>query len=103
VALILGDAELRALWEEELAQMRARIAKMRSLFVRTLREKGVQRDFSYIEQQTGMFSFAGLPVETVRRLRSEFSLYIVDSSRICVAAMNERNMGYICEAISKVI
>jgi aromatic-amino-acid transaminase len=102
VALVLGDSELRGLWEEELAEMRARIARMRALFVRTLRAKGVRRDFSFIERQNGMFSFAGLPLEAVRKLRSDDSLYIVDSSRICVAAMNERNMDYICEAIAKV-
>jgi aromatic-amino-acid transaminase len=102
VALVLADPELRGLWEEELAEMRARIARMRTLFVQTLRAKGVQRDFSFIERQNGMFSFAGLPLEAVRKLRSDYSLYIVDSSRICVAAMNERNMDYICEAIAKV-
>jgi aromatic-amino-acid transaminase len=101
-ALILGDPDLRAMWEEELAEMRSRIARMRTLFVQTLRAKGVQRDFSFIELQNGMFSFAGLPVESVRKLRSDYSLYIVDSSRICVAAMNERNMDYICDAIAKV-
>jgi len=102
VALVLGDAELRALWEQELAGMRERIARMRTLFVHTLRAKGVSQDFSFIERQRGMFSFAGLPLEAVRKLRSDYSLYIVDSSRICVAAMNERNMGYICDAIAKV-
>jgi aromatic-amino-acid transaminase len=102
VALILGDAELRFAWEQELADMRARIARMRTLFVQMLRAKGVQRDFSFIERQNGMFSFAGLSLDAVRRLRSEYSLYIVDSSRICVAAMNERNMDYICDAIATV-
>lgn len=103
VALVLADSGLRARWEEELSEMRARIHQMRSLFVRTLREKGVEEDFGFIERQKGMFSFAGLPLEVVRRLRSEFSLYIVDSSRICVAAMNEQNMDYICESIARAL
>lgn len=103
VALVLADSGLRALWEEELAEMRARIHRMRALFVRTLREKGVEQDFGFIERQKGMFSFAGLPLEVVRRLRSEFGLYIVDSSRICVAAMNEQNMEYVCESLACVL
>ncbi len=102
VALILADAELRSLWEKELREMRSRIARMRTLFVASLRSKGVRQDFSFIEGQAGMFSFAGLPLEAVRTLRGDYSLYIVDSSRICMAAMNERNMDYICEAIAKI-
>jgi len=103
VALTLSDPQLRALWEKEVAEMRSRIHQMRALFVRTLREKGVERDFRFIERQKGMFSFAGLPLEAVRRLRSEYSLYIVDSGRICVAALNEKNMEYVCEAIAEVL
>jgi aromatic-amino-acid transaminase len=103
VALILGDPELRARWEQELAEMRDRIWNMRALFVRTLGEKGVERDFSFIERQRGMFSYSGIPVEAVHRLRSEYSLYIVDSGRICVAAMNERNIPVICDAIAQVL
>ncbi|HET6385397.1 MAG TPA: amino acid aminotransferase [Armatimonadota bacterium] len=99
VALVLGDPDLRARWEQELAGMRSRIHSMRRLFVKTLREKGARQDFSFIERQQGMFSFSGLSLETVRRLRSEYSLYIVDSGRICVAAMNTNNMDYICSAI----
>jgi aromatic-amino-acid transaminase len=103
IALILSDQELRAQWEVELAEMRERIHKMRSLFVKTLKGLGVPRDFSFIERQNGMFSYSGLSKDMVKRLRSEYSLYIVESGRICVAAMNERNMPYICEAIAKVV
>lgn len=103
VALVLNDTELRQQWMQEVAQMRERIRKMRRLFVEKLREKGVQRDFSFIERQNGMFSFSGLEPEIVERLRAEFSLYIVRSGRICVAAMNERNIDYICEAIAKIL
>lgn len=103
VALVLNDQELRAKWVEEVAQMRDRIRKMRHLFVTKLREKGIDRDFGFIERQNGMFSFSGLDAQTVERLRSEFSLYIVRSGRICVAAMNEKNIDYICDAIATVL
>jgi len=103
VALVLGNAELRKKWESELADMRGRIQRMRTLFVQKLKSRGIERDFSFIEQQTGMFSYSGLELDKVRRLRSEFGLYIVDSGRICVAAMNENNLDYISEAIAAVL
>jgi aromatic-amino-acid transaminase len=103
VGLVLGSAELRQKWETELTEMRLRIQKMRMLFVQRLKARGITRDFSFIEQQRGMFSFSGLELEKVRRLRSEFGLYIVDSGRICIAAMNENNLDYITEAISQVL
>ncbi len=103
VALVLSDPELRKKWEAELTEMRERIQRMRSLFVEKLSSLGVKRDFSFIRDQKGMFSYSGLELEPVRRLRSEFGIYIVDSGRICVAAMNEKNIGGICEAIAKVL
>jgi aromatic-amino-acid transaminase len=103
VNLVLSDAALRAQWEVELAEMRERIHQMRDLFVRTLREKGVEQDFSFIARQRGMFSYSGLSRESVERLRSEYGLYIVGSGRICVAALNEKNIGYVCEAIAEVV
>jgi aromatic-amino-acid transaminase len=103
VALVLSNPELRSKWEGELADMRGRIQRMRTLFVQKLKSRGITRDFSFIEQQTGMFSYSGLELDKVRRLRSEFGLYIVDSGRICVAAMNENNLDYISEAIAAVL
>jgi aromatic-amino-acid transaminase len=103
VALVLSDSELRARWEVELAEMRLRIQSMRKLFVQKLAERGIKRDFSFIAQQKGMFSFSGIELEAVRRLRSDFGIYIVDSGRICVAAMNENNLGPVTEAIAKVL
>ncbi len=102
IALILDDPELDALWRSELDQMRARIRKMREMFAAILGGMGLDRDFSFIARQKGMFSFLGLPVEAVHRLRKEFSIYAVDSSRVCVAAMNERNVHRICEAVKAV-
>jgi aromatic-amino-acid transaminase len=103
VALVLADPELRTRWDAEVAEMRNRIQSMRHLFVQRLAERGIKRDFSFIAQQKGMFSYSGLELDAVRRLRSDFGIYIVDSGRICVAAMNESNLGPITEAIAKVL
>jgi aromatic-amino-acid transaminase len=103
VAMVLADPELRQRWEGELTEMRERIQSMRKLFVERLAARGVRRDFSFIAKQKGMFSYSGLELESVRRLRSEFGLYIVDSGRICVAAMNEKNLEPITAAIAKVL
>ncbi len=102
VTAVLDDPALRASWEQELGAMRDRIRGMRELFVRKLDEKGIDRDFSHITQQTGMFSFSGLTPMQVDRLRNEFSIYIVGSGRINVAGMTESNMDRLCEAIKTV-
>jgi aromatic-amino-acid transaminase len=103
VALVLSDPELRKQWEAELTEMRERIQRMRGLFVEKLAQKGVKRDFSFIERQNGMFSYSGIALEQVRKLRSEFGLYIVDSGRICLAALNEKNVDYVTDSIAKVL
>ncbi len=103
VAMVLSDAELRSRWDGEVREMRERIQKMRTLFVSRLADRGIQRDFSFIAQQKGMFSYSGLELDQVRRLRSEFGLYIVDSGRICVAAMNENNLERIADSIARVL
>ena len=103
VSEILNDPQLRSLWEMELQAMRTRIHEMRSLFVSTLRAKGVAQDFSFISKQQGMFSFSGLTPDQVAQLRSEFGIYIVGSGRISVAGMTKDNMEPLCEAIAKVL
>jgi aromatic-amino-acid transaminase len=103
VATILNDAELRAQWEAELAAMRERIKQMRSLLVTTLKNKGVDQDFSFIERQNGMFSFSGLSKEQVVRMREDSAVYAVDSGRFNVAAMTNDNMDALCDAIAAVI
>jgi aromatic-amino-acid transaminase len=103
VATVLADPELSELWRRELAAMRARIKRMRSRFADGLKARGVAGDFGFIERQKGMFSFLGLPVEAVRRLRSEHGIYAVDSSRVCVAAMNDSNLNFICDSIAAVV
>jgi len=103
VAMVLGDPELRQQWEAELTGMRERIQQMRGKFVAMLREKGVEQDFSFIQNQRGMFSYSGLSPEAVKTLREKNGLYIVGSGRICLAAMNNNNIGGICEAIADVV
>ena len=103
VAAVLTDPNLLVQWEMELVEMRERIQRVRSLFVQCLQAKGVERDFSFIERQQGMFSFSGLTKDKVHQLRSDYSLYIVDSGRICVAAINSNNLDYICTAIASVL
>ncbi|HCD7744884.1 TPA: aspartate/tyrosine/aromatic aminotransferase [Serratia marcescens] len=103
VATILGNDALRAMWEQELTDMRQRIHRMRQLLVNTLQEKGAQQDFSFIIQQNGMFSFSGLTKEQVLRLREEFGVYAVNSGRVNVAGMTPDNMAPLCEAIVAVL
>ena len=102
-ALVLSDPELKARWQEEVADIRNRINEMRHLFVKTLEEKGAEQDFSSIIQQRGMFSFSGLTNEQVLRLRDEYSIYIVSSGRINVAGMTYDNMERLCDAIVAVL
>jgi aspartate/tyrosine/aromatic aminotransferase len=103
VATVLNDPQLRKQWEGEVAEMRDRINTMRHLFVETLQEKGVDRDFSFIARQHGMFSFSGLNADQVKALRERFGIYIVGSGRISVAGMTEDNMDYLCSAIAEVL
>lgn len=103
VATILSNDALRAIWEQELTDMRQRIQRMRLLFVNTLQEKGANRDFSFIIKQNGMFSFSGLTKEQVLRLREEFGVYAVASGRVNVAGMTPDNMAPLCEAIVAVL
>ena len=103
VSTVLADPELRALWEQELAEMRTRINGMRRLFVETLAAKGVDRDFSFITRQKGMFSFSGLTKDQVQELKTKYSIYIVGSGRINVAGMTPDNMDPLCTAIASVL
>ncbi|WP_311791834.1 MULTISPECIES: amino acid aminotransferase [Pantoea] len=103
VATILSNQALRTIWEQELTDMRQRIQRMRLLFVNTLAEKGATRDFSFIIQQNGMFSFSGLTKDQVIRLRDEFAVYAVNSGRVNVAGMTPDNMSALCEAIVAVL
>ena len=103
VAAVLNSPELRAQWEEELAEMRLRIRGMRTQMVDLLAEKAPQRDFSFVGRQRGMFSYSGLTTEQVHRLRNEFGIYALDTGRICVAALNQSNIKAVTDAIVQVI
>ena len=103
VAKVLTTPALRQQWEEELGAMRVRIKAMRQKLVDGLQAAGVQQDMSFMTQQIGMFSYSGLTKEQMLRLRSEFGVYGTDTGRICVAALNSQNVGYVCQAITKVL
>jgi len=103
VATVLTTPALRAMWEEELAGMRVRIKAMRGALVEKLRAAGIKQDLGFITRQKGMFSYSGLTKEQMQRLRSEFGVYGVDSGRICVAALNSKNIDYVVTSIAKVI
>ena len=103
VATILASPELRKLWEKELASMRVRIRQMRQMLVAKLKEQAPAHDFDFIIKQRGMFSYSGLTKVQVERLRDEFSIYAVDTGRICVAALNTKNIDSVVAAITKVL
>jgi aromatic-amino-acid transaminase len=102
VTMVLTTPALRRMWEEELAGMRQRIRSMREALVKGLADAGVQQDMSFILRQKGMFSYSGLNAAQMQRLRSEFGVYGIDSGRICVAALNERNLGPVAAAVARV-
>lgn len=103
VATILSSPELRKVWEGELAHMRDRIKSMRTQLVEKLKARVPNVNFDFVIKQRGMFSYSGLTKEQVHKLRDEYSIYAVDSGRICVAALNSKNIDYVADAIAKVI
>jgi aromatic-amino-acid transaminase len=102
VTTVLNDPALRAQWEGELKVMRERIRRMRHLLVDKLHAAGLTRDLSFITRQQGMFSYSGLNKAQMQRLRDEFGIYGVDSGRICIAALNGRNIDAVAQAIARV-
>jgi aromatic-amino-acid transaminase len=102
VATVLTTPELRQLWEDELAGMRVRIKEMREAFVAKLKAKAPAHDFDFVRDQVGMFSYSGLTKAQVEQLRAQ-SIYAVDTGRICVAALNSRNIDIVIDAIAKVL
>jgi len=103
VAMVLNTPELRALWDDELKQMRERIRTMRRQLAEKIQARLPSADVAFVTRQRGMFSYTGLSKEAVTRLREEFSVYAVDTGRICVAALNSRNLDYSADAIAKVM
>ena len=103
VSMILTTPELRALWEKELGGMRERIRAMRKGLVERIHARVPGSDFSFVMRQRGMFSYSGLTKAQVVRLREEFSVYAIETGRICVAALNSRNIDYAADAIAAVM
>jgi len=103
VATILGDPELQASWRLEVAGMRARLREMRVLLNDALRERVPNRDFSHLVRATGMFCFLGITADEVKRLKKDFGVYMVDSSRINIAGITAKNVNYLADAIAAVV
>jgi aspartate aminotransferase len=103
IDIILHSAELRRRWEGEVTRMRDRINGLRRQLVQKTRDAGIERDFSFLERQTGMFSFLGLTPEQVDRLAEEYAIFTVRSSRINLASFNESNIDYFVTALSSVL
>src|SRR5436309_14613033 len=102
VAMVLSSPELRKLWESELGDMRERIKTMRAQLVERLAARAPNTSFDFVLRQRGMFSYSGLTKEQVLKLRSEYGIYAIDTGRICVAALNSRNIDYVADAIATV-
>lgn len=103
VAAVLSDPALRAQWEEELAGMRLRIRAMRTGLVEKLAARGVAQDFSFVTKQRGMFSYTGLSAAQVEKLKTDFGIYAVSTGRVCLAALNGKNIDYVADAIATVL
>jgi aromatic-amino-acid transaminase len=103
VATVLNSPELRAMWEQELGEMRDRIKLMRNSLVSKLAQAGATRDFGFVNAQRGMFSYSGLTADQVERLKTEFGIYAVSTGRICVAALNSKNIDGVAKAIATVL
>ena len=100
---VLHNAELRALWDKELATMRERLNGLRRLLVDELTKRKVPGDFSFIAHERGMFSFLGIPKDRIIRLREEFHIYMVESGRVNLAGLNSGNIDYVADSIAAVL
>ncbi|MEY3058500.1 MAG: hypothetical protein RI941_1225 [Pseudomonadota bacterium] len=103
VAMVLNSPKLRQMWEDELAEMRERIKAMRHGLNKKLAAAGAQQDFSFIENQRGMFSYSGLTAGQVANLQEQDGIYALSTGRICVAALNTKNLDRVAQAIARVL
>jgi aspartate aminotransferase len=103
IDIILHSDELTTLWRSEVDNMRNRINGLRKLLSEKISAAGIDKDFSFLQRQSGMFSFLGLSVDQVRRLREEFSIYTVNSARINVASFNDSNIDYFISSLKTVL
>jgi aromatic-amino-acid transaminase len=102
-AAVMNEAELRAMWESEVTEMRVRIKAMRQKLYDVLSAKVAGKDFSYLLNQRGMFSYTGLSAAQVDRLREEFAVYMVKSGRMCVAGLNLQNVEKVANSMAAVM
>ena len=103
VATVLTTPELRALWERELGGMCERIKRVRRQLVERIRARVPNADLDFVLRQRGMFSYSGLSPEQVARLRRHYSIYLIESGRMCVAALNPRNLDYVADAVAEIL
>jgi aromatic-amino-acid transaminase len=103
VATVLGSPQLTNLWDRELGAMRDRIKAMRKALADGIQKRVPGSDWSFVLRQRGLFSYSGLTKEQVRRLREDNSIYAIDSGRLCVAALNSKNVDYVADSIAKII
>ncbi|MFI4932879.1 MAG: aminotransferase class I/II-fold pyridoxal phosphate-dependent enzyme, partial [Burkholderiales bacterium] len=103
MALVLGDPQLRPMWEREVTQMRERIRAMRHALHEVLSARVPGRDFGYLLTQRGMFSYTGLSVTQVDRLREDHAVYLIRSGRMCVAGLNRGNVERTAQAFATVL
>ncbi|MDH3482359.1 MAG: aspartate/tyrosine/aromatic aminotransferase [Gammaproteobacteria bacterium] len=103
VATILNDPELKAAWRVELATMRARLREMRVLLTDALQARAPEHDFSHLVRAVGMFCFLGVTADQVARLKKDYGVYMVDSSRINIAGITAHNVNYLADAIAAVL
>lgn len=103
VDIILNDDKLKTLWASEVDAMRNRMTDLRHMLVTNLEKQGVDKDFSFINSQKGMFSFLCIPPSQVQQLRSEHSVYFVDSSRVNIAGINKNNVEALAAAIAQTL
>ena len=103
VSMVLGDQDLRSQWQIELEEVRLRVKAMRGLLCDSLQDNDAGMDFSHINRQKGMFSFLGITTPQLERLRTEFGVYIVSSTRINLAGVNSNNIGYLKQSLLTVL
>ena len=98
----MDNQELRSEWDRELTGMRERINELRSLLVTRIKEAGIDQDFSFIEKEKGMFSFLGVTIDQIQSLINDYSIYLVNSSRINVASINDDNIDYLVSSLTAI-
>jgi aspartate aminotransferase len=103
VSMVLGDQDLRSQWQIQLEEVRLRVKAMRGLLCDSLQDNDAGMDFSHINRQKGMFSFLGITTPQLERLRTEFGVYIVSSTRINLAGVNSNNIGYLKQSLLTVL